>query len=180
MRWLFLSTAAILLIIAGSTFIGCDSGGHDMISDPGNGIVAIASISPADGATGVSTSTSVAITFTGPVDTMSIMKNFHVAGGQAMYEWRDSLSYHGGFGMMNMGMQDHMMAWMDSIQTPGVYNWNEDLDWCEFVPDSALMADADYLCLLYEGDMRDRHGNMMGGSNHQDDGYHMFLFSTEP
>jgi len=169
-----------LLAVAIFAFAGCSDDDHDMMSNNGTGVVSIAAVYPADGATNVSTATAFALKFTGPVDTMSVMQNFHLAGGQPMHEWRDSVSHHGGFGMMNMNMEQQMMNWMDSIHTPGEFHWNGSLDSCEFVPDSALMPSAEYLCLLYEGGMHDSHGGMMGGQNHNDNGYHMYGFTTGP
>jgi hypothetical protein len=108
------------------------------------------------------------------------MQNLHLAGGRPMNEWRDSLSHYGGFDMMSMHMEDHMMTWLDSIHTPGEYHWSGTYDSCEFVPDAELMANTEYLCLIYEGGMRDEHDGMMGGSDHGDGGYHMFEFTTAP
>ena len=173
-------TAGLVLLIAGLILVGCSDEDHDGMLDSDDEVVSIASITPSDGTSGVSPSSVIGIAFTGPVDTTSVMSNFHLAGGQPMHQWRDSLQHHGGFGMMHMGMEEHMMAWMDSIHVPGEFHWNERLDSCEFVPDSMLMAGTDYLCLLYEGGMRDRHGHMIGGDNHQDTGYHMYNFSTGP
>ncbi len=171
---------ALAVVITGVSFIGCSDDDQDVLSSNGNENVVIAAISPADGASDVSTSSSIAVKFTGPVDAMSVMQNLHLTGGKPMHEWRDSLSHYGGFGMMNMNMEDHMMAWMDSIHTRGKFHWNGSLDSCEFVPDSALMANTEYLCLLFEGGMHDSHGGMVGGANHNDNGYHMYSFTTGP
>jgi len=171
---------AITILVVGVALVGCSDDDQDVLSSNDNESVVIAAIFPADGATGVSSSTSIAVKFTGPVDTTSVMQNLHLAGGMAMHEWRDSLSHHGGFGMMNMNMEDYMMTWMDSIHTPGEFHWNGALDSCEFVPDSSLMSGTEYLCLLYEGGMHDSHGGMMGGENHNDNGYHMYGFTTSP
>lgn len=159
---------------------GCGNDNHDSIAGNPTGSISIASVYPADGSASVATTTPVAVTFTGPVDTLTVMQNLHLAGGQAMHEWRDSLSHYGGFGMMSMNMGDHMMNWMDSIQTPGDFHWNETMDSCEFVPNTALTGNTEYLCLIYEGGMHDNHGGMMGGANHNDSGYHMYGFTTGP
>lgn len=169
-----------VLVIGLFLFTGCDNDNDDVMSNSDSGIVSVAAVYPADGVTNVSTSAAVAIKFTGPVDTMSVMENLHLAGGQAMHEWRDSVSHHGGFGMMHMNMEDHMMDWMDSIHTPGDFHWNSTRDSCEFVADSALMANTEYLCLLFEGGMHDSHGGMMGDANHNDNGYHIYGFTTGP
>ncbi len=180
MKSTLILTGGLVLIVGILALVGCGDDDHDIISNLGTDVTSIASVYPADGATGIPTSASVAIKFTGPVDTMSVMQNLHLAGGQSMREWRDSLSHHGGFGIMNMNMEEHMMAWMDSIHAPGEFHWNGTLDSCEFVPDSSLMPGTEYLCLLYEGGMHDGHGGMMGGEHHNDDGYHMYGFSTSP
>jgi hypothetical protein len=168
------------LAVAIFTLAGCSDDDHDMLSNNDTGIVSIAAAYPADGSTNVSTATVFALKYTGPVDTMSVMQNFRLAGGQSMHEWIDSLEHHGGFGMMNMNMEQQMMNWMDSIQITGEFHWNGILDSCEFMPDSTLMSSTDYLCLLFEGGMRDSHGGMMGGASHNDDGYHMYSFTTGP
>lgn len=172
--------AVLILVVAAIAFVGCSNDDNSTMLTNGSATVILASISPADGATGVSPATSVALKFTGAVDTMSVMQNLYLAGGQAMHEWRDSVSHHGGFGMMNMNMEQQMMNWMDSIHTPGEFHWNGTLDSCEFVPDSTLMPTTEYLCLLNEGGMQDGHGGMMGGANHNDNGYHMYGFTTAP
>lgn len=170
---------ATVLALAILGFAGCSDDDHNMVSNSGTGVVSIAAVYPADGTTNVSTSAAVALKFTGPVDTMSVMQNLYLAGGQPMHEWRDSVSHHGGFGMMNMNMEEQMLNWMDSIHTAGEFHWNLSLDSCEFVPDSPLMSTTDYLCLVDESGMHDNHGEMMGG-NHTDSGYHMYGFTTGP
>jgi hypothetical protein len=180
MKMTFMRVWLALLFMSGVVFVNCSDDDQRMMPNTENAVVSIAAILPADGSTGVATSTSIALRFTGPVDTSSVMNNLHLAGGQAMHKWRDSVSHHGGFGMMNMGMRDSMIMWMDSIHTSGEYHWNAARDSCEFVPDSALTPGTEYLCLLYEGGMHDSHGGMMGGANHNDDGYHMYGFSTGP
>ncbi len=71
-----------------------------------------------------------------------------------------------------------MMQWMDSIHAPGMFFWNDDLDSCSFFPNEPLNPNTEYLCVLEETGMRDHHGQMIGGENHEDDGYHMFGFTT--
>ncbi len=179
MKRISFTIGAVIFLLAGLVFVGC-SDNNDSVSGNSSGTVAVASVYPADGSTDVPTTASVAIKFTGPVDTLSVMHNMYLAGGQPMHQWRDSLDHYGGFGMMNMGMDDHMMHWIDSIGASGEFHWNAALDSCRFVPDSGLTAGTEYLCLYYEGGMFGRHGGMMGGSNHNDSGYHMFGFTTTP
>ena len=180
MKSTFIFTGFVVLFIAGLLLVGCGDDESNITSNSGPDGVAIASVYPADGAVDVPTSAPIAVKFSGPVDTLSVMQNLHLAGGQPMHEWRDSLNDQGGFGMMSMNMESHMMTWMDSIHTPGEFHWNESLDSCEFVPDSTLMGATEYLCVLYEGGMQGRHGGMMGGEGHNDDGYHMYGFETGP
>ncbi len=172
-----LAFGGLLLTVVSVIIVGCDNNQKTPVSN-GTTSVEIAAVFPADGSIGVSTTTSVALTFTGPVDTLSVMRNLYLAGGQPMHEWEDSLMHYGGFGMMGMGMEDHMMHWIDSIDTPGEFHWNSSLDSCEYVPTSALMPGTDYVCVLYEKGMSDRHGDMMGGSDNTDGGYHMSGFTT--
>lgn len=168
----------ILLLAASIAVIGCDNG-QDASATSGGNAVEVAAIYPADGSSGISTGTSVALTFTGPVDTLSVMRNLYLAGGQPMHEWEDSLMHYGGMGMMGgSGMHDHMMHWIDSIGTPGVFHWNARRDSCEFVPNSSLVPGTEYLCVLYEEGMHDYHGGMMGHSFSPDSGYVMSHFST--
>jgi hypothetical protein len=179
MKLTLFGAATALFLVAGLIFAGC-SDNNSSASNNSGGTVAVVSVYPADGSTDVPATASVAIKFTGPVDTLSVMHNMFLAGGQPMHQWIDSLDDCGGFGMMSMGMADHMMHWMDSIRTPGEFHWNAALDSCRFVPDAGLADGTDYLCLYYEGGMFGRHGGMMGGQNHNDSGYHMFEFTTAP
>lgn len=176
----FAWAGVIVIIFVGLALVGCSNDDDNKIVNTGSDTVAIESIYPADGSTNVSTTASIAIKFSGPVDTASVINNLFLSGGQSMQIWRDSLDHYGGFTMMNMGMESHMMSWMDSIQTPGDMHWNSTLDSCEFMPDSSLMNNTEYLCLLNESAMQGNHGSIMGGANHGDDGFHMFGFTTGP
>jgi len=179
MKWILSLAGMTILLLALLAFIGCGDN-NDTIANNGSDNIAVAAVYPADGSTDVSSAASLAIKFTGPVDTFSVMHNMYLIGGQQMHQWRDSLDHYGGFGMMNMGMQAHMINWLDSIEVSGQFNWNTALDSCRFVPDSGLSLNNDYLCLYYEGGMMGRHGGMMGGADHGDSGYHMFGFTTAP
>ena len=179
MKEFTITAVTIVTLIVGVVLFGC-SNDHEMTSQNAPAVLSVASISPSDGSTGVSTSTSIGIMFTGPVDTLSVMNNLHLAGGQPMHEWYDSLMHYGGFGMMNMSMQDHMMHWMDSIHVDGEFHWNDRMDSCGFVPDAQLMQGTEYLCLLNESGMQGGHGGMMGGSSHGNGGYYMSEFTTGP
>ena len=166
------ATGILVLLVA----FGCSD--DDPVSSAETTTSAIARVYPADGTTGLSTTASVSVAFTGPVDTMSVMSNFHLAGGATMHEWRDSLDHSGGWGTMGMNQRDHIMDWMDSIHTVGSFHWNSGRDSCEFTPSGQLQPNTSYLCALDETGMRDHRGGMMGGMGPDDDGLRMFGFST--
>jgi hypothetical protein len=170
---LILSVLGLLAI----AIVGCGDDHHNNTTSSAQDVV-VASIYPADGATGVLPSSTVSVKFTGAVDTMSVMNNFHFAGGSPMQMWQDSVDHYGGFGMMNMTHRNRMMNWIDSIHMAGQFHWNDAHDSCEFVPGNPTESDTDYLCLIFEGGMQSRDGRMMGGMNHSDSGYHMYQFST--
>ena len=170
-----LSILFAIVLVAAMT--GCSDNDKPTNSSGAN-TVAIAAVYPADGSVGVATSAPISLTFSGPVDTLSVIRNLWLAGGQPMHDWEDSLMHNGGFGMMNIGMQDHMTNWIDSIATPGTFHWNAALNSCEFVPDATLMPETDYLCLIYEDGMHDHHGGMMGGSGSSDVSYQLVHFHT--
>ncbi|HDS01089.1 MAG TPA: hypothetical protein ENO07_03635 [candidate division Zixibacteria bacterium] len=79
---------------------------------------------------------------------------------------------------MNMIRRNHMMVWIDSIEWGGRFNWNENLDSCEFMPDSALHYGTDYMIMFNENGImgHDGRGMHMG---HEDEGYHYYHFHTE-
>jgi hypothetical protein len=182
MKKTVLITGAFLLLIAGVIFIGCSSSDNPTTNNNGSQDITLARVYPNDGSTGVVPSTEISMRFSGPMDTISVDHNFHLAGGPAMMEWRDSLENYGGFGMMGMGMQNHMMDWMENIHTPGEFHWNDSQDSCDFIPDSDLMHDADYICLFYEDGMQGHGGGMMGGmmggATSGGSGYEMTGFTT--
>ena len=135
----------------------------------------IVGIYPQDGATGVSTAASISIKFDVPMDTTSVMANFHLAGNSAMHDWMDTLDHYHGMGMMDM---DHMMEWMDSIHYSGHFQWNGAMDSCQFIMDSSLMPNTDHMMFMY-GDVKGHNGMMMDMHNLEYDGY-MYHFRTGP
>jgi len=157
------ATVILVILVA----FGCSD--DDPVSPESNTAAAIARVYPVDGSSGLSTSASVSVAFTRPVDTMSVMNNFHLVGGAQMHEWRDSLDHAGGWGMMGMTQQNHMMGWMDTIHTTGTFHWNNNHDSCEFVPTGQLDPNSDYLCVLDESGMQDGQGGMMGGMGQSSD-----------
>ncbi len=169
---LILSFSIVTLFV-----VGCSDDDNNVVDSSNNITSFIVSVSPLAGSTSVSTSSTMSIKFSQTMDTSSFMDNFHFSGGTEMHEWMDSSNFYGGMGQMNMAMNNHMMNWMDSIQMPGTFNWNNNFDSCEFIPDSTMMANRDYMMLMFEGGMMNQGGGMMN-MNHGDDGYHMYQFMT--
>ncbi len=167
---------AILIIAA-----GCDDGNDSMMSGDNStsSTSLIAAVYPTEGATDVSRSSSVSVKFSKPMDTLSVMDNFHLTGGEDMLLWMDSTIQYGGLGHMTMSNMNHMMNWMDSISITGTFQWNDLMDSCEFIPESDMMANQEYMILMCEGEMMN-HGGMMGGGDHGDDEYHTYHFRTGP
>ena len=173
---LLATLAAVALVIV---LAGCSSDDNESTTGPDSGAAPrIVTTYPADGATNVSRSTAVSLTFNTPMDTSSVRLGFHLAGGNQMHLWLDSLDHHygmGGMGMMNM---DHMMDWMDSIEYGGQFHWNAAFDSCQFIPDSTFMPDTDYLMFMY-GNVQGRNGMMMDMDQAFADSL-MFHFHTGP
>ncbi|MEJ2722987.1 MAG: Ig-like domain-containing protein [bacterium] len=142
MKTIGLAATILILFTSVAWFAGC--GGDDPVSQAASPAPEIAGVSPADGATGVATSTAITVDFDMPMDPQSVMENFYVSGGDEMHEWMDSLTYHHnhhhGDWMMDL---DHMMEWMDDIHIPGEFHWNDAHDRCEFVPSPGLDPDTD-------------------------------------
>ncbi len=163
--------AAVILIS------GC-SNKNDIWDDNGGNPVSIAAVSPADGSTGVAPSTSISIQFTSPVDTLSAMHDIHLAGGEQMRQWHDSLDHYGGYGMMSDDMWNYMMNWMDSIMVPGTYHWNDRRDSMVFTPNTELLTNTDYLCAFFKDSTSEHHHNMMKNPSPMYNGLQMYRFTT--
>ncbi len=163
--------AAVLLIS------GC-GGKNGIVEDNSGHPASIAAIFPADGSTGVAPSTSISIKFSGPVDTLSAMHDIHLAGGEQMHHWHDSLDHYGGYGMMSGDMWNYMMNWMDSIMVPGTYHWNGQRDSLVFTPNAALLTNTDYLCAFFKDSTAENHHNMMKNPSPMYDGLQMYGFTT--
>ncbi len=175
------NTFFVLLVLSVSMitlfFLGCSDNNNNGILTDNNNASYVVSVFPSAGSTDISTNTAMSIKFSQPMDTSSFMNNFHFSGGTEMHEWMDSSNFYGGMGQMNMGMNTLMMNWMDSIQITGTFNWNNNFDSCEFMPDSTMLSNTDYMMLMYEGGMMNQSGGMMQ-MNHGDDGYHTYQFMT--
>ncbi len=169
----------LILIALAFWMIGC-SGDHDgMMSGSISTNSLVAKVYPAEGATNVSTSVSIAITFSAAMDTISVINNFHLAFGDEMHEWMDSANHYGGLEHMSMDNMSRMMQLMDAIIIPGKFHWNDTLDSCEFIPDIDLIANHEHMILMYEGSMMN-NGSGMVAMNHGVDEYYSFHFVTGP
>jgi hypothetical protein len=135
-------------------------------------------ITPAEGASSVPTETSIHMAFNMPMDTQSVRMYTYFSGGELMHEWMDSLDHYGGMGHMNMNRMDHMIVWIDSIEWGGRFHWNENLDSCEFMPDSTLHYRTDYMIMFNENGIMGHNGMGMH-MGHYDEGYHYYHFHTE-
>jgi hypothetical protein len=146
-------------------FAGCSKDNSDVTGNNSAQAPEILNIVPADGASNVQRNSGISIKFNMPMDTLSVMTNFHFSGGAGMHEWMDSLEYnqiHGGMGnMMNM---EHMMHWMDSIHIGGEFRWNYTMDSCSYEPDS-LMPNTEYMIYM-NGDIMSHNGTMMDMHNY--------------
>lgn len=168
-----------MIAIASLAFlsVGCEDDHGNMMSADNNSNTLITNVYPVDLASGISTSSSIAVTFSAPVDTVSVMRNLYLSGGDEMLRWMDSAAHHGGVGHMSTRDMDDMMNWMDSIAMPGTITWNEAMDSCEFVPASGMLANREYMIFMYEGGMMDHNGGMMG-SDRLEDQYQSYHFMT--
>lgn len=142
--------------------LGCGDDHGNMMSTNGSDKSAISSVYPDEGATDVPTAAVVVVKFNRIMDTISVMNNLYLMGGQEMHDWMDTVAHHGGFGQMSMGDMDHMMNWMDSMAMPGIFSWNEALDGCEFAPTTGMIANEEHMIFINESSMMDHKGEMMG------------------
>ena len=174
-------SSIILIILAGILIIamvGCSNDDDNNIAGNNNTQGAILSVYPADGSVNVAPSTPIAVKFSEPMDTTSVMNNFYLSHGEDMHMWMDSASHYGGMGHMSMNNMNHMMNWMDSIDVGGTFHWNDTQDSCEFIPDSGFMSNEEYMIMMYEGGMERHGGGMM--MDHNDEEYHQYHFMTGP
>lgn len=178
MKYITVSVVPVVAVALSIWTAGCDDDHHDMMSD-GTSNSMIARVYPAEGAANIAVSSSIAVKFTGPMDTSSVMNNLHLTGGDDMYTWMDSANQYGGFGHMSIQHMNHMMDWMHTIHISGSFHWNLTLDSCEFIPDSHMTAYVAHMILMNEGGMMNHGGGMMG-TDHGDEGFHTYHFTTGP
>ena len=160
-----LMTVGALALLVAALSTGCSNSDNNSTGSNLSTTPQIASVAPADGASGIPVTTSLSIKFDRPMDTLSVMEHVHLSGGAAMHEWMDSLMHTGGMMGGGMGMhRGHMMNWMDTIQVHGEFHWNAEMDSCEFVPDSALMSSTEYMMALCDSLMS--HDGMFMDMSH--------------
>ena len=169
----------IALAIAMIGLLNCDDDHHDPMDGNNNTqSPQIVSVYPQDSATGVSTAASISLKFDSPMDTTSVMANFHLAGSSPMHDWMDTLDHYHGMGGMGMMDMDHMMEWMDSIHYSGHFQWNGAMDSCQFIMDPPLMPNTDHMMFMY-GDIKGHNGMIIDMHDLEYDGY-MYHFRTGP
>jgi hypothetical protein len=170
--------AFLVLFAATAAFIGCSnqSGVEGNANDPW-----LVSIYPTDGAEHVSPVTALYMKFVMPMDTSTVHRNIFLSGGPRMHMWADSLNHYGGMRRMSMGMREHMLKWMDSIEWGGQWHWNKSLDSCEFIPDSSLLPGTEYLIMVNEDGIIGHNGhNMFMGHTNEDFSYYHFKTEMYP
>ncbi len=177
--------AAAAILMAGA---GCDDESSGSVDPNSSQSPRLISVFPNDGASGVHPGTDMHLTFNTPMDTASVHSAFHFTGGEIMHEWLDSLEHHiDSGGMMGDGHMDghhlmnmeHMMNWMDSVEIPGHFMWNDSLDSCTISPDSSLMPGTDYMMFFY-GEMHDHTGRHHLNIGDLPPDSIMFRFRTAP
>ncbi len=174
-------SSIILIIVAGILIIamvGCSNDDDNNIAGNNTSQGAILRVYPADGSVDVTPSTSIAVRFTEPMDTLSVMNNFYLSYGDEMHTWMDTAAHHGGMGNMSMNDMERMMDMMDSINVGGTSQWNDTRDSCEFSPAGGFMPNEEYMIMMYEGGMKRHNGSMM--MEHGDNEYHQYHFMTGP
>jgi len=172
-----LTIVFLAILVLATLSPGCNGHHDSMMSTNGSISDAILNIYPAEGATGVSVFSSVAVKFNRIMDTSSIMNNLQLMGGKDMNDWMDTVAEHGGMEHMPMRDREDMMNWMDSTAIPGTFSWNEAMDSCEFTPDTQMSANLEHMIFMDIGSMMDHSGGMMG-SNNANDRYLSHHFTT--
>jgi len=167
----FLGTVAVLAMV----FLASGCGDSETTATQ-NEAPKIVSVYPADGAADVYTASAISMKFSQPMDTSSVRIGFHMAGGDVMNQWMDSLNNYMGMGHMGMNNMDHMMDWMNNSEYGGHFEWNHELDSCRFIPDSIMAPNTNYMIYM-RGDIKSRGGMMMNMSGTDYDGY-MYHFHT--
>lgn len=156
-----MKNAAILAAIIPSLILvfmtnGCSSSGDDKVNNPDTDTSRplTVRVSPANGAVDISTNATIAMTFSEPMDTLSVMSRLYFTGGSSMQMWMDSMDHSGGGGHESHHTDpNRMYTLMDSLQLRGRFAWNGSLDSCRFIPDSLLRSGTSYLLQIDAGIM---------------------------
>jgi hypothetical protein len=170
---LVFAATAILLVF---TLTGCSD--DERPTSQSDSQVQIIAVTPADGQQNVSRDIAISLVFDMPMDTMSVMSGFHLSGGEQMHEWMDSLEHHHSMGNMGVTGMGHMIDWLEEFECDGLFHWDEGMDSCEFIPDSMLLSESEYMIFLF-GDVRSDDGVVMDMHHLEYDGY-MVHFKTKP
>lgn len=154
------SAATLAIIVMGLILMlitsGCSSSGDKKIYNPNTGASRslVIRVSPVNGATDVSTNTTIAIKFSEAMDTLSVMSRFYFTGGSSMQMWMDSMDHSGGGGHESHHTDPNRMSTlMDSLQLRGHFDWNGALDSCNFVPDNLIQSGTSYMIQFDAGIM---------------------------
>lgn len=161
---------------------GCNSSGDNKVNNPetDTGRPLTVRVSPASGAAGISTNATIAIAFSEPMDTLSVMSRFYFTGGSSMQMWMDSMDHSGGGGHESHHQDpNRMTTLMDSLQLRGHFVWNGRLDSCDFVPDSLFRPGTSYMVQIDAG-MTSADGNIMEMDINGGTEVMRFHFTTAP
>jgi hypothetical protein len=148
-----LALGALLLM---SLIIGCGKSDNDQVTNPitQNGQSLTIRVTPANGATGVTTDAAIGIKFSAPMDTLSVMSRLYFTGGSSMQMWMDSMNHSGGGGHESHHTDpNRMLTLMDSLQLHGQFVWNEAMDSCSFILDSLMMPGTAHMMIMDPGMM---------------------------
>jgi len=109
--------------------------------------------SPANNSQDVSANEIIKLTFAKSVDPKIIEANFVLISKKDMNDSMCPISKdmgHSDMGdaMSNMGMMEHLK---DAHHIKGKFNWNSDSTMCEFIPDSGLDYNMDYMMFADSG-----------------------------
>lgn len=189
---LILMTTVLALIAI--CFVGCGDDHHGSMAQsdhhsadndggkaPTGGDVApgLVAVHPSNGAIDHPVNNSIGFRFSTPMNTQSVMANLRLVGGNDMHAWMDSLENHGDMGGMGgMMYMNFMRDWMDSICEPGEFEWCDEMDSCEFIPDSTMDHDCEYMIMMEPGSMMSHDGMTMDSTGCHGD-FLMYHFTTE-
>jgi len=137
-----------LMLITSAFLAGCSNMMDDNPS--GRNVGNFLKISPTDNSRNIGINEPVVIEFAAPVNTEIIEDNFVLIGrnsaSDSLGEDCFNLDHSNMNSMMSNGsMMNHLK---ESHHTKGNFKWNPDKTRCEFIPDSDLEADTDYMMFV--------------------------------